>query len=376
MNRLLSFLIFQIAIISISPAQTIIYNFDVNPDWDDFREVVAVWSSYLQAPGDSAGARYWNKKAVAKYGYQNYNLINHEYTPSFHRLIKVYHAQILKITEQDGLYKITTQFYHPKNDTLMTLCILDVYARRDSGRFQLYNARTINQQRDWSMQAVGYLKYHFPKSHHFDKEMAMRQNAFIADTLPNIFGTRPDTVEYFLADTREQMDALKGFVFNVGGSGTEKPSGKAAPNNTVYAIGSGEFYPHELVHIFVGPLFPEAYLWASEGLATYLGGSRGKSLSWHVQRTSAYLDQHPEINLNNMLNLVTLDQYTGYRYVLGGAVIQLIRQREGWEGVMEFLREAKDKDSYYKALEKHLGWKQKEINAKLRSQLAKMILLK
>ena len=40
--------------------------------------------------------------------------------------------------------------------------------------------------------------------------------------------------------------------------------------------------PHELVHIYTKELFNYQYhSWIDEGLATMLGGSRGKSLDWH-----------------------------------------------------------------------------------------------
>ncbi len=355
-------------------AQKVVLNFDVNPEWENFSELIDVWTKYLQAPTDSAGAQYWNKAEVDKYGIKDYNLINHEYNPGFHRLIKVYTAQILSITEQDGLYKITTQFYYPRHDTLMTLCILDVYARRNTaGVFKMYNARNINLKKDWSMRTVGYLKYYYPQGHRFDKSKAKKQNTFITCTLPEIFGCTPDTVNYFFAETREQLDKLKGFEFNVGGSGTEKPSGKTI-GNSVYTTGTDEYYPHELVHVFINPMYPDMHNWAAEGLAVYLGGSRGKSLQWHINRTAKYLSEHPEIDLNNMLDLQTMDEYTDYRYVLGGAIIQLIYENECWDGVKEFVGETtNEKESYYAAIEKHLGWKQSEIDMKFRKALSGML---
>jgi hypothetical protein len=36
-------------------------------------------------------------------------------------------------------------------------------------------------------------------------------------------------------------------------------------------------------------------------LATFLGGSRGKTLKWHFKRTNDYLRKHPEIDLNNFI---------------------------------------------------------------------------
>ncbi len=372
MFRILVLTICCIGFGSTANAQKVLLNFDVYPEWENFSEVIEVWTKYLQASTDSAGALYWNKAEVAQYGTEDYNLMNHEYNPSFHRLIKVYTAQILSITEEDGLYKITTQFYYPRNDTLMTLCIMNVYAKRDNGKFKLYNARNIILEKDWTTQTVGYLKYYYPSNHMFDEDKALKQNLFITNTLPELFGCTPDTVNYYFAETRKQLDELKGFEFNVGGSGTEKPSGKTI-GNTVYTTGTDEYYPHELVHVFINPMYSDMHNWAAEGIATYLGGSRGQSLRWHINRTSDYLSQHLEIDLSNMLDLQTMDEYTDYRYVLGGAIIQLIHDKENCKGVKEFLSEAtNDNKSYYAAIEKHLGWKQNEINKKFRKALKEL----
>lgn len=352
--------------------QKVFYNFDIQTDWKNVKEVVDLWSNYLHAPDDSTAAQYWNSEEVKKYGYRNYNLINHIYSPSFHRLAQVYHAQILRVTNKDSLYQITTQFYYPQHDTIQTLCIVDIYVKRESGKFKLYNALPINLKQNWKSQTVGYIHFHYPKEHQFDVEKARKLNDFIADTLPAIFGSKPDTVDYYFTDNWRKLDGLSGLEYNVGRSGEERPSGKSAPNNAVYAVGTGEYYPHEMVHLFVGPLYPGMYLWTGEGIAVYLGGSRGKPLTWHIRRTNNYLQNHPEIDLNNMLDLVTLDDYTEYRYVLGGAIIELIKQKEGWPGVKEFLKESTDKDSYYQAVKKHLGWKRKDINIKFRKMLSRL----
>ncbi len=372
MYRFFALTIFCFAFGTIAKAQKVLLNFDVNPKWENFSEIIDVWTKYLQAPTDSAGAQYWNEAEVSQYGIENYNLMNHEYNPSFHRLIKVYTAQILSITENNGLYKITTQFYYPKHDTLMTLCIMNVYAKKEGDEFKLYNARNTVVKKDWQTRTMGYLKYHYPSSHEFDEAKALKQNRFITNTLPELFGCTPDTVNYFFAETRKQLDELKGFEFNVGGSGTEKPSGKTIGNN-VYTTGTDEYYPHELVHVFINPMYPDMHNWASEGIATYLGGSRGQSLQWHINRSAEYLAQHPEVDLSKMLDLQTMDEYTDYRYILGGAIIQLIHDKENCKAVKEFLAETtSDDESYYAAIEKHLGWKRSEINKKFRRALKKM----
>lgn len=370
MSRLSAIIVTTAFVFTGLKAQKVMYNFDVNPSWGEFEEVVDVWTQFVASETDSAGAEFWNRPEVKKYGRENYFLLNSEYNPNLLRMAKFHNIQILSIIKEDSLHKITSHFFYPKNDTLMTLCIIEVYVGPTQEGYKLYNALPINLKKHWQSTTVGYIRFHYPRYHEFNREKARKQNAFITETLPSIFDTRPDSVDYFFAGTRQELEALRGFVFNVGGSGTVKPSGKAAPGNIVYAVGTGEYYPHELVHVFVDPLQNPKHPWVGEGLATYLGGSRGKSLSWHIKRTHAYLEQHPEIDLNNMLDLLTIDEYTEYRYVLGGLVIKLIHDERGWDGVKAFIREVEDQEGYYQALEKYLGWKRQDLNKEVRRALA------
>src|SRR5690625_7698913 len=98
--------------------------------------------------------------------------------------------------------------------------------------------------------------------------------------------------------------------------GEIKPSGRAG-GDKVYSGGMEEYYPHEVFHVQIDAHYPDKYYWVSEGLATLLGGSRGKPLEWHLKRTNEYLERHPEVDLNNLLELVNLDEYTDYHYSLG-----------------------------------------------------------
>ena len=95
--------------------------------------------------------------------------------------------------------------------------------------------------------------------------------------------------------------------------GEVKPTGRSNNYEKVYCSGMDENYFHEVFHILIDPHYPDKHQWISEGMATWLGGSRGESLQWHIIRTDEYLKKHPEINLNDLLTLKTIDEYTDYR---------------------------------------------------------------
>ncbi|MCB0761382.1 MAG: hypothetical protein KDC12_07675, partial [Flavobacteriales bacterium] len=115
--------------------------------------------------------------------------------------------------------------------------------------------------------------------------------------------------------------------------------------------------------------FPNKHFWITEGLATYLGGSRGMSLDWHIRRTTTYLNEHPEIDLNNKLELDNLDAHTSFHYVLGGLVVQRVFEDGGWEMLKDFMNSGTTDEEYYRAIEQYLGVRRSDLNSYIRKQL-------
>ncbi|MBT4882187.1 MAG: hypothetical protein HON40_06525 [Flavobacteriales bacterium] len=358
-------------------AQNVYANFDITTSWLDFEEVIDVWTKYVQSEDDSIASQYWNKNEVEKYGYLAYNLNKLALSPNFLEMVKWGNVQIMSIRKIDEYYKIKSHIYWERNDSIRTMMYINVYTKKDqNGDYKLYNAFPINLKKYWNKETVGYIHFYFPKYHQFDKVKAIKQNNFITTTLPEIFGTKPDTVHYVFADTQKEMLEVTGIDFLVGGSGTEKPTGKASKsNNYVHCSGVGEYYPHELFHIFEqSKKYNYRHSWISEGIATFLGGSRGKPLAWHIKKANLYFKNHLEINLSEMINLRNkhIDEYTGFTYVLGGTIIQLIHEKGGWDLVKEFITNKGNNDEYYKGIEDVLGVPQKELNTYIRNELNRL----
>lgn len=340
----------------------------------DIRQAVALWTTYLRARPDSLYDNpYWNdaeKRASAAFG-GRFDLLEREFEPTLYR---GYPVQILSVVNYNGLYQIKSLFggNNPKGRSPNLIAITNVYARPgtadDPGRWQLYNALPINRDRLWQGQRVGHVQYYFPPYHAFDKRKARQLTDFI-DQLCRDFGVPPQPIDYYLAETAEELRQLRGIDYEATLSGTSKPTGRAI-DNRVFCSGLGEFYPHEVVHVLLNPHFPNQHPWVAEGVATWLGGSRGQPLAWHLHRTATYLAQHPELNLTNLFALRNLDEYTDYRYALGGLLCQLIHQKGGYPLLKQVMNAGRTDASVYQALDTYLGVPRTQLNTYLREQLA------
>lgn len=344
-------------------AQTITYNHIVNSTNTETKKVIKLFEDYLKSsPQKQEKSIFWNLQEQKEY--KKYDFLESEFEPSLYMGFPVH---ILSIKSKNGIYQIKAQFGSCKeNGSPNVLAIANFFVKKEKGSYKLYNALTFNKK-EWLHKNVGLVDFYYPKYHKFSFQKADKLNVFIKDICDN-FNLKPKPIEYYLADDFDEIQSLKGFDYYIGMGGKTKPTGKSTEDK-VYCGGLGEYYPHEVFHVVIDKYYLNKHYWTSEGIATFLGGSRGKGLDWHLKRTYDYLQKYPEINLNNLLDLVNLDEYTSYHYSLGGLIAKRTFEKGGWIMIKEFMNSGKSDNEYYNAIEKFLGIKRKNLNKYLREQL-------
>ncbi|MFC3417823.1 hypothetical protein [Algoriphagus hitonicola] len=344
-------------------AQKVSYNYLPDSSSTEFQEVMRLFENYLASnPQNQEKNTYWNTEE--QQNYKNYDFLESEFQPSLYMGFPVH---VLSIKSRDDFYEIKAQFSYTQEDgSPYILAIVNYIARKENGVLKLANALLINRQ-EWRCTTVGWVDFYYPPYHSFDQGKAKKLNDFI-DRICSDFGVKPMPFDYYLADDFDEIQELKGLDYYLGMGGSAKPRGKAGENQ-VYCGGLGEYYPHEVFHVLIDKHFPNKHFWASEGIATFLGGSRGESLDWHIKKTDAHLKTHPELNLNEMLTLSNLDSETAFHYVLGGLIAKKFFEKGGWNLLKELLNSGENDQDYYQFIEQHLGVKQSELNAFLREEL-------
>jgi hypothetical protein len=371
MNQLLILIFFALSLNSFGQSVTV--NYDIDTTVFKVAKPLNLWVDFLNTKDDSLGSKYWNLKEVKKYGQTSYFLIKKELQfgmDNYLKLLSYSNIKVLSVKKIDEYFKITSIMeFKPKGKTCNVQYIFHVYAGIENGELKLFNPLEINTKLNFNSTTIGYIKYQYPKFQDFDYELAKKQNDYLIN-LSEKFKVNIDTVDYYFANSNAELLKARGFDFLIATSGEEIPSGKADPKNRiVYASGIGEYYPHELIHFLLNPHFPNCHLWINEGVATYFGLSRGKELGWHLKKLNKHLLKHPEINLNNMLELKTLDQYTDYRYVLGGLIVKKIFEKGSYQLVKKMLDAGEEDTNFYSAIEKYLGIKRQELNLIIRQEL-------
>lgn len=336
----------------------------------EISQVIRVWNNYLNSNPDSTYDNpFW--LTSERKGYAKYDFLNSAYfSPSLYYFLPHWKATVMSVSEIEDGFLVRTLFATQTDSGFSRpFCITLLVATKEDGKYKLCNILPISTK-SWERETVGSITFVFPATHHFNRKLAERMNAFV-DSLTTIWNLRPIATEFYLADDLSEIMKMRGFDFYIG-EGNNRGSGGLADiaNHIVFGAGQDEWYPHEFVHIYINPLFSNAHHYFLEGYAALLGGSKGHELLWHMKRMNQYLETHPELDLNNLLGFGHFDNTTDPQYVFGGLLCKMALEKGGLPVLKQLLSFGQDDKDFYKAVETVFGVGQNTLNGFIRTKLA------
>ncbi len=189
--------------------------------------------------------------------------------------------------------------------------------------------------KNWQSKTNRNVSYYFPKYHQFNK---IKSDSLIKNIiqLEKDWDLEPIQIRYYFTDTNDEMQNFRGFDYNFNMGSADKPSGLSdATDNLVFSSGWGENYFHEVVHLYLNKIHPNSPL--NEGLAVFYGGSLGHKLDWHLHRINQYLQEHPEIDLNDLDKFYYMDNLTNPNSALKGLLCELAFKNKGITGLKKIM---------------------------------------
>jgi hypothetical protein len=123
--------------------------------------------------------------------------------------------------------------------------------------------------------------------------------------------------------------------------------------------GIGEGYVHELVHAILGPTFPSRSSLFAEGVATWLGGSRGRTPQEVFVRLRQIQIAHPALTFGQVLAYDipngTPEDRTDAFYATGALIVDTVYRRTGIAGLRALAQLNRDPNILQAALPAQLG---------------------
>lgn len=248
---------------------------------------------------------------------------------------------------------------------LRPVALTRVYAIRRDGRWVFANALP-RLTRDWQRVTVGPITYVLEPGRTLDRTRAQSAVAF-ADSLAASFGLPAiDGLTCYVASTPEELQRIMGVDWTLGGQGY----GYALPWNRMILssdAGFGEENRHELVHVVLSPLLAERRTHAiiNEGIATWLGGSIGRSFSALIAEYAAFLGDHPEVTIDSILE--TNDPDEGWNPA-GAMLALMVHEHGGTAALKELLTSGRSNEDLRSALVRLLGIPWPDILARWRER--------
>ncbi len=369
-------ILFVLASASVSFAQRSPIHIEISSTADtadtEISQVVRVWEHYLNSELDSSYHNpYWSELEQSQL--KPFDLVPHTWWGvSLYEWLPHCRTQVLSVSRIRDSYIVRTMFYNSEpgdSGKVNVISIIQTGACLENGFYKLCNALPINTY-SWTKEQVGSIRFIFPPEHPFDRKLAEKMSQFI-DSLTNVWQIAHVPTEYYFADDLDRVAKALGFDYWPSeGNATPQSGFTDIHNHIVYAGGSNEWYPHEFVHIYINPLFPDAHQYFLEGYATLVGGSKGRELSWHLKRNYEYLKLHPGTDI---LTFKGVDPHEPAQYFVGGLLCKMAEEKGGIPMIRKLMSYGKQDDDLYRAIGDIFGADRQHINDFLRKALAEHV---
>lgn len=157
--------------------------------------------------------------------------------------------------------------------------------------------------RNWKGIEIGNIKYFNSPLREFNSQRAEEFNAF-NNTLAALFKRSPRQITYFATTTPAEFYRIMGYDYIPNMYMAETGALNEYTSNIIFAGNDSEYYDHELVHSYLSPGYFKTInnlRILSEGFATYIGGSNGKSYE-ELREELKTLMAESDINLTEYLD--------------------------------------------------------------------------
>lgn len=339
----------------------------INRDDAVNKKIIATLQSFLETKNESATSnKYWLADDFKKFVYPYAALHNIEHSRHGNNFYQPSLLEIINTKEAaKKIVKIAYIGHNPatKENTLRT--VYNIVANT-KGKDVVFSSYIDHATSAWKKTSVGSIQYYVSPSKNFNVKEAERQQQDIKK-ICDFFRCKPFNVTYYSCTDPVELFRIKGFDYNPMMYVSET-GGLAEPGNIVFSGNNSEYYTHEIVHVYIANLYPDAPTILNEGIATYMGGSGLHDYNWHKQKLGAYLKTNNTdlaALVDNPFERVYIDDETPVAYIIGGVICEKIIKEYGREKLFSLLQSKAD----IWTLLKQVGLTKENLKAELLKQL-------
>jgi hypothetical protein len=341
------------------PSPTVSLGFGVDTSITDVRSIVRLTRAYLARPDSSARSRgLWSVSSefdrrvgdIAGEAYQGFPAAVIGVTPA-QPGDSVYVVKILYASADSARH-------------IAPLALQRIFAVRERGAPFLFRLSSALPRltSTWERRASGRLSFWYAPGQRPNPAKIDGAARFV-DSVAKLFSVPvPRHLDVYIGASIDEVHRAIGLDFFPEASGPGEGRGGLNLGSGVLLVGDpaiGEAYLHEFVHAVLGPSLPAGNGLLAEGVATWLGGSRGRSPHEMYVLLHDYLETHPSLPFSGLLHIdsenVATKMGTDLRYAIGALVANALYRQQGIAGVRKCYQLKGDTDTLLRECGRQLG---------------------
>lgn len=304
---------------------------------DSLAPVVRAWSAYLATRRDSAArAAAWSAADRARRPEPDLQLVAAGYVADASPTL----VDVQPLRAGDASAFVVRTLYtgggsaaHPG-----VLALERMHVVREGTRWVLTHPID-TETRDWRRERVGLLAYVVHPSQPFDRARAAGTARWVDETARRFGVVDPAPITYYQLPDLETQFRLLGLQVALS---ADLVGGRAdVRNRLVFAADPrfGPSYHHEIAHVLLQPVVGGMDTFYGEGIAYWLGGSRGMPMPAMLRSVAAWLAERPATGLREILETEEPGP-SSVRFPAAAAVFELVHRRGGDAAVRRMLSRA------------------------------------
>jgi hypothetical protein len=316
---------------------TVSVSFGIDTTVKDVGDVVRLVRAYLAKPDSSARSRgLWS--TATDFDRHIGDLTSDAY--------QGFPATIISLAPDglgDSAYVIRVLYAYADSSgqSISPIALQRLYAIRESGApFSFRLSGTLPRlTREWEQRTEGRVTFWYAPGQHPNPKKTSHASSFV-DSVSKLFQVPPPQhLDVYVGRSLEEVQRATGLDFFPAASVDRGLGGRAIGGGIVLAGNPalGEAYLHELTHAILGPTFPIRNGLFNEGVATWLGGSRGHTPQQMYARLLQIQTARPALTLaqvlTNQIPDAPAEELTDAFTATGALLVDAVYRRSGITGL-------------------------------------------
>jgi len=260
----------------------------------EHKEILSFWNDYIKSKPSKNTTDYlefWNEND--KKLFKQPDLILHSIN-TIHSTFAMGYPTLLSILPyQKDFYEIKTAVGWADSTHIELLAITNHYVKKVDEKYKLF--MPFNVKTDINLIEQDNFRIYTLKNTEIPQDTLEKLSNFISQLKSDFGIAEKKKLTIIYGKNNKETEKILGYDFNLMSSSNNPSSGISDHSNNLIILNGLSSIFHETTHIYLMPLFPKSCL--NEGIATYYGGSMGKSLAQGITFLNEYLTQNNDINL-------------------------------------------------------------------------------